>query len=944
MSYPSNSAIYGGVRLRPTASIESRCSREGIEVPIEDVIPAGIVKRLKEEREGANTTTRESTDSGADSENGKVANLIKLTQQRTQLAKSPPHKEIPAFLHCTSSVSSVDGDKYGITLQSYESASVVTSNPRTDEIIKASRNYVSNLPNGSIVSVRSIHGSGNDKYGITMRSSVSVSSNPSLGNWTKSKTSPRDTIRASRSNVSNATKGSAESARDGPPPLIFDSSIIDYADESILETELCKKILNAFEATLKNNPGLLPGGPQVIESLNSTLAKLMKDNDDREDQMRNQIENVKAENEEIERKLSDLRGSLTLKNIELTKELEKEQQEKERTEDALKKLTDANKAMKQDVKCKMDETTKEKEELTKHIGILTKSRDEIKSSLETEMKLVEKDREALRIVVDGRKPIQKQKAENKELESQIEIMTEAASKKKAALQAEAAEIKTFEDRLQQLKQSNDAIRKEVEDEKRELLEITLTLQSKKQAVIESKAELEIRMEKEKEALENQVENSRMMNAKDMERLVNSKIDRYFKRRGISETEKDGICFDGVGAVTDIESIIKSRVAVELKQKEIEMKERELERKEEMMKEKEMKERDIRKRELDEQLLKESEILEKITRKMKMRERELEERIMRERKEKGLRLNHIREKRTNMSDLVKVDKNGTVGVEAVGKQNGMVGMGDSCLDMNAALKSRVVPPKQKEIERETRQSNSGVTRKTLSNQSTDGSLKWAASSTTTEERCNKSFHGERPFPNVYVSNDDEKTVGDDSTVALNELSVKNLRQMAGGEQVGSKSEGLKQSKPNEKDSKLTDMQKELLKLREELSNVRLKKERFEQILNEKNEFSSQCMDEDSLKHITHQEFTSLGHDFEVKGSSFDFQRDNVQLSSIRKVASHDKHDDKGDLSRTLPRSASSSPLDSLQDSSLKKDHDDANKAQTHAYRSCLLPRLAGLHKG
>ncbi|KAL7488002.1 hypothetical protein ACHAW6_013596 [Cyclotella cf. meneghiniana] len=939
MWYASNSAIYGGVRLRPTASVESRCSKEGIEVPIEEVIPIGIVKRMKEQREGLNSSARESKVSGADSENAKVA----------KLAKSPSQKEIPFYIHSSSSVSSVNGDKYGISLQSYDSASVISSNPRTDEIIKASRNYVSTLPNGSMVSVGSVNGAGKDKYGMASRSSASVSTIPSVRNWNKSKTSSQENIPMSRSYISNAskmTKESAESARDGPPPLIFGSSVIDHADESILETELCKKFIHAFELTLKNNPGILPGDPLVIDSLNSTLAKLMKDNDNRERQMKKQIDNVKAENEEMDNKLSDVRGSLTVKKIELTKELERAQQEKEQTEYELKKLTDANEAMKHDLKCRTDEATQEKDELTKHIAILTKSRDEIKSSLETEMKFVKKDREALRKVVDERISIQKRKAENKELESKIEIMTEAASKHKAALQAEAAEIKTFEEHLQHLKQTNDTIRKEVEDEKRELLEITLALQNKKQAVLESKAELEMGMQKEKEELENQVENSRMMHAKDMERLVKSKIVKYFKRGGSSEAEKDGTCDDG--AVMDIESIIKSRLAVEVKQKEIEMKERELKRKEQMMEEKEIKERDIRKRELEEQRLKENDILEKIAQRMKMRERELEERIMRERKKNGLRLKQGRQERACDSELEEIDDDhGLVRLNNAGRQNGVVGNDDSRIDMNPVVKSHVVAQvRETEIELDARQRNVGASSNARSAE-TEDSLRWTTSSTSTQERCNKSFHVDRLFLKTHVSNDDETTLGDESSVALNALPKNNLTHIASEVRVGHHSEKRKQKsefKTNGKDSRLTEMQEELQKLREEFGNIKSKKEKFEQMMNHKNEFNLQYMDEDSLKQNTHEESGSVGNNLKVKGFSIDFQNDERLSSMTGKVASYDKYDDKDPLSKTLPRSMSSSPLDFLSESRHPNNDDDANKVHTRAYRSCLLPRLTGLHQG
>jgi hypothetical protein len=385
----------------------------------------------------------------------------------------------------------------------------------------------------------------------------------------------------------------------------------------------------------------------------------------------------------------------------------------------------------------------------------------------------------------------------------------------------------------------------------------------------------------------------------------------------------------------------------LKQKEIEMKERELERKEQMMKENQIKESDIRERELDGQRRKENEMLEKITQKMKMRERELEERIMRERKNIGLRLTPGRQERACDSELEEMDdKNGSMGLNNAGKQNDMVRIGDSRNDMNAHVKSRVAAKlRQKEIELDARERNLGATRNARSAQ-TEHSLQWTASSMSTQERCNKSIHGERPFLKIYVSNDDETTLGDES-VALNELPKKNFSQLASEVCVGHHSEQMKpkrECKTNEKDSKLTEMQEELQKLREELGNIKSKKERFEQMMNDQNEFNLQYTDEESLKQSTQLESGSLGNNFKVKGSSFDFQKDERQSSMTGRVAARDKYDDKDPLSNTLPRSMSSTPQHFLSESGHPNNDDDAIKVHTRAYRSCLLPRLTGLHQG
>ena len=159
----------------------------------------------------------------------------------------------------------------------------------------------------------------------------------------------------------------------------------------------------------------------------------------------------------------------------------------------------------------------------------------------------------------------------------------------------------------------------------QLMEITRTLQTKKQAVIESKDEIERGMQKEIEELEAQIENSRMLHSKDMETLVKSKVVKYLKR---APEEDESVEDEGM----DIESLVKARVEAELKQKDIEMKERELALKEQEMREREAREREIREQEAEERRNREREIEQKMKKELEMRERELEEKMSRERKE------------------------------------------------------------------------------------------------------------------------------------------------------------------------------------------------------------------------------------------------------------------------------------------------------------------------
>ena len=252
------------------------------------------------------------------------------------------------------------------------------------------------------------------------------------------------------------------------------------------------------------------------------------------------------------------------------------------------------------------------------------------------------------------------------MESKIEIMTEAATKEKAALQAESEELKSFEAHLTKLKESNEITRQELEEEKRQLLEITSMLQTKKQAVMESKADIEKGMQAEIEELEAQIENSRLLHSKDMENLVKNKIVKYLKHgkehHPVEEEEEDDdstISDDADMHKTererkDIESIVKARVEAELKQREIETKEREL-----ALKEQEMKEREaIREREFKEKMMREMELKEQQFEKEKeAREKEL--------KAKEERLDAIRKRRakSNSRKYYSDDDDNTLGDES-----------------------------------------------------------------------------------------------------------------------------------------------------------------------------------------------------------------------------------------------------------------------------------------
>ena len=496
-------------------------------------ISPGIVKRIAEEREG----NRGNSTPGISSR----TNLSRLATEKKSTTQTPnksmndanipvtSNSPVPRFVRgSTSSVSSIGNrskDKYdsvtktrsqnsvGNNTSSSPSTALLKSTPRNGTILKAAHNYISNATGPNI-----------------------------------------------NANTSNAS-GHASYA--DLPSLVSGSNTFDTADCKEVtndDHQLLLKFEEAFSLTLKNNPGIVPGNIHIVDSIKHALFKLTKEKSTKESEMRKQLERVKAEKERIEGELRQEMGTTAVKRNELTKQLESVRSEKDRVEDSLKKQTDAIMAMKRDINVKMDQATKEKEELTKHLGFLSKSRQELESALETEMKLVEKDRDSLQKVIAERKHIQKCKSENKELERNIEKMTEHAAKEKAALQAEVEDLKAFEEHLKELKRKNEETRKELEKEKGDLMEVSRSMQTKKAALIESKEELESEMKKEIEDLELQIENSKIMHTQDMENMVKNRVMSYL-RRGNGDV---GMMSDlTAGGGMDVESLIKSKVEREL---------------------------------------------------------------------------------------------------------------------------------------------------------------------------------------------------------------------------------------------------------------------------------------------------------------------------------------------------------------------------------------------
>eukprot|EP00984_Skeletonema_dohrnii_P016262 scaffold7177_cov103-Skeletonema_dohrnii-CCMP3373.AAC.1 len=77
----------------------------------------------------------------------------------------------------------------------------------------------------------------------------------------------------------------------------------DTMDQTTMETALFKKFEEAFNITLRNNPGILPGAPTVIESIKTAMFKVQKSKAVREVEMRNQLERLKGEMSNLEQQL-----------------------------------------------------------------------------------------------------------------------------------------------------------------------------------------------------------------------------------------------------------------------------------------------------------------------------------------------------------------------------------------------------------------------------------------------------------------------------------------------------------------------------------------------------------------------------------------------------------------------------------------------------------------
>ena len=177
-------------------------------------------------------------------------------------------------------------------------------------------------------------------------------------------------------------------------------------------------------------------------------------------------------------------------------------------------------AIKDQLKIKMSDVTKEKGELSKHLKYISQSRTDLEKTLEIELELVEKDREALKKVATERTKLQQQKNENKVLEDEIEVLSIAAAKEQEALQLQKA---TLKERIKQLKKENEDILQSLEQEEKQLKDIATVMQAKKATLVESKANIENQYQKEIHDLRSQMQRSTIIHEDEMEQVVKSKI-------------------------------------------------------------------------------------------------------------------------------------------------------------------------------------------------------------------------------------------------------------------------------------------------------------------------------------------------------------------------------------------------------------------------------------
>lgn len=363
---------------------------------------------------------------------------------------------------------------------------------------------------------------------------------------------------------SNGTAAASPSAPQATswdlPSLVSESNTFDSADAGVTESALYRKFEEAFNLTLRDNPGILPGAPAVVDSIKSALQRAARRRAAMERELRDQLDRTNAEmhaaadsarrekstmesrlgeqvgrvKRESDRLESDLRKEMaaaSVRRTELTKALEMARAEQERTEAGHRKQIGAIETLRREVMSQKESASSEEKELRGHLEILSKSRAELESALTAEMELVEKDRSSLQALVEERKRLKDQKAENKELEGKVEKLSRAAAEEKRALQVEIADLQKFEKHLEVLKQQNEKARKDLEAEQAGLKSTAEALQTKKNSILETKDELEKQFQAEIDELEAQISQTKMMHEDQMESIVKTRVMGFLKSGG-----------------------------------------------------------------------------------------------------------------------------------------------------------------------------------------------------------------------------------------------------------------------------------------------------------------------------------------------------------------------------------------------------------------------------
>ena len=343
----------------------------------------------------------------------------------------------------------------------------------------------------------------------------------------------------------------------------------DSMHDDIVNNSLYTRFKEAFNLTLRNHPGILPGAPTVINSIQKTLFKVQMKRALKEKELRTQLDAIKSEKDKLEQQLRKEIGLNALTVTELAEQLEDTKSGKDKQQESLNKEIIAVQAVKDDLKKMMTQVTHEKDELTKHLTYISQSRAELEKTLETELQLINKDRDALKKTILEREKLQKRRMENKDLETKIIQMSHVVNEDRDALQSEEAQLLNCKEQIKQLKQENESTQQSLSQEKVQLKSIADELQAKKAALIESKCEIEMQYQKELDDLDTQIECRKKKHEKDMETVVKRKIVTW--RNGGSDT-------GGLGTLNrtsaqlvhsptkkDIESLIHSRVNEKLKE-------------------------------------------------------------------------------------------------------------------------------------------------------------------------------------------------------------------------------------------------------------------------------------------------------------------------------------------------------------------------------------------